>query len=88
MFARKLLVDYQKTACNKQMSPGCVFPCEVLDRQTNKNKFGFLGNNYLHQYLNFVLKVIYCFVTLLSSCNLIGQPCLIGPGCSSHTVSE
>ena len=26
----------QKTACNKQMSPGCVFTCEVLNRQTKK----------------------------------------------------
>ena len=28
----------QKTACNKQMSPGCVFTCEVLDRQTTTKK--------------------------------------------------
>ena len=40
MFARKLLVD-EKTACNKQMSPGCVFTCEVLDRQTKKKQIRF-----------------------------------------------
>ena len=48
----------QKTACNKQMSPGCVFTCEVLDRQTTKKTnsvfleiilfiYSFIYNNFI-----------------------------------------
>ena len=36
MFARKLLVDYKITGGKKQMSPGCIFTYEVLDRLTKK----------------------------------------------------
>ena len=43
MFSKKLLVYYYKIrACNKQMSPGCLFACEVLDRQTKKINSVFL----------------------------------------------
>lgn len=70
------------------MSPGCAFTCEVLDRLTKKIYSVFLEIVICSQYLKFVLRVIYCFLALLSSCNLIGQPCVIGPGCNSHTVSQ
>ena len=82
MFARKLLVDHKKTACNKQMSPGCVFTCEVFDRQTKKTSSVFL------EIILFSSIFEICFLILLSFCNLIGQLCVIDPGCSSHTVSE
>ena len=60
--------------------------------------FAFL-KNVCYQYVNFVLRVTYCFFmswwlalnqlswnALLFSCNLICQLCLRGPSYSSHTV--
>ena len=61
--------------------------------------FSFL-KNVCYQYVNFVLRVTYCFFmswwlalnqlswnVLLFSCNLICQLCLRGPSYSSHTVN-
>ena len=68
---------------------GAYLPVKSWTDKQKKNKFGFLGNNIICINIwNLCSELIYCFLTLLSFCNLIGQLCVIDPGCSSHTVSE
>ena len=89
MFARKLLVDYKKQLVTNKCLLGVYLPVKSWTDKQKKNKFGFPGNNIICINIwNLCSELIYCFLTLLSFCNLIGQLCVIPPGCSRHTVSE
>ena len=61
MVAKKVLVNDKITACLKQIYLLCVYVKFLIEKPCPVKHFAFL-KSVGYQYLNFVLRVTYCFL--------------------------